>query len=173
MNLEAVVTITARLQSWAVIGAWALAARGYVRQTSDFDLMTTDRTALDEATWTDLSSGGYRIEVRRGDHEDPLAGVVRIQWRDFPIDLVVAKYKWQQAIIDRAETMTIETVALRVPRAADLILLKLFAGGHGDLHDIGRLLVIGPREELIAEVDAALGELPDEMRIRWAGLLLL
>jgi len=35
------------------------------------------------------------------------------------------------------------------------------------MHDIARLLDIGPREPLVAEVTAALSDLPEEMRARW------
>lgn len=41
MNYLLVADIAARLKSCAVVGAYALAARGYVRQTADFDLLTT------------------------------------------------------------------------------------------------------------------------------------
>jgi hypothetical protein len=170
VNLDLVARIANRLHSCAVVGAYALAARGYVRQTKDFDLMTTDRSALDTRLWNDVRHDGFEVDVRKGDLEDPLAGVVRFSG-DAPIDLVVAKYKWQQQVIERAEPMRVETATLRVPRTPDLILLKLFAGGYGDMHDIARLLDIGPREPLVAEVTAALSDLPEEMRGRWERLL--
>lgn len=170
MNLDLIQRITSRLRSCAVIGAYALAARGYVRQTRDFDLLTTDRTALDPKTWDDIRREGIRVDVRKGELDDPLAGVVRFE-SDSLIDLVVGKFKWQEALIDRAETVSVESTTLRIPRSADLILLKLFAGGAGDLHDIGALLEIGPREPLIKDVAAALADLPDEMHARWEAML--
>jgi hypothetical protein len=170
VNLDLIQRIVQRLRSYAVIGAYALAARGYVRQTRDFDLLTVDRAALDPKTWDDIRREGIRVDQRKGDAEDPLAGVVRFH-ADTLIDLVVAKYKWQDALIERAETLPVESTTLRIPRAADLILLKLFAGGPGDLHDIARLLEIGPRQRLIAQVAGALAELPDEMRTRWESMV--
>lgn len=170
MNLDLVARISSRLRSCAVVGAYALAARGYVRQTEDFDLMTADRAALETTLWNDIRQDGFAVDVRKGDFDDPLAGVVRFSG-DAAIDLVVAKYKWQQEVLDRAEEMRIETTTLRVPGTADLILLKLFAGGYGDMHDVARLLDIGPREPLVAEVTAALSQLPEEMRARWQRLL--
>lgn len=169
MNLELVSRVASRLQLYAVVGAYALAARGYVRQTADFDLMTTDPAALREETWEDLA--GIEIRVRKGDADDPLAGVVRIRSHDSSIDVVVARYRWQQAVIERAETMDVYGVELRIPKAADLILLKLFAGGYGDLHDVARLLETGERADLVTEVSTALTEMPDDMRQRWARLL--
>jgi hypothetical protein len=171
MNLELVARVASRLQSYAVVGAYALAARGYVRQTADFDMMTTDPAALRRETWEDLSNGGIEVRVRKGDADDPLAGVVRIRSHDSSIDVVVAKYRWQQTVIERAETIEVSGIDLRIPKTTDLILLKLFAGGYGDLHDVTRLLETRPREELLAEVDTALEGLPDEMRQRWERLV--
>jgi hypothetical protein len=166
MNLPLIADVVARLRSYAVIGAYALAARGYVRQTRDFDLMTTDRAALDASIWNDLSTRGLRAEVRKGDTDDPLAGVVRFSGT-MAIDIVVGKYRWQQEVIDRAEPMRFDDTTLMVPRTPDLIVLKLFAGGLGDAHDVIRLLDIGPRDTLIGEVNALLAPLPEEMRLRW------
>jgi hypothetical protein len=154
---------------YAVIGAVALAARGISRATLDVDLLTTDRKVLDDEFWSAVRAAGLSVEVRRGDADDPLAGVIRIGG-DEPIDLVVAKYIWQRDVVARAQSMEVRGLALPVPAARDLILLKLFAGGYGDLHDIARLLHIGPRE-LAADVSAALTDLPEEMRERWERLL--
>jgi hypothetical protein len=171
MNLELVARVASHLESYAVVGAYALAARGYVRQTADFDLMTTDPAALRTETWEDVARSGIEVSVRKGDADDPLAGVVRIRSHDSSIDVVVAKYRWQQSVIERAETIEVSGIELRIPKTADLILLKLFAGGYGDLHDVARLLETRPREELLTEVDTALAGLPDEMRQRWERLL--
>jgi hypothetical protein len=171
MNLPFVATVAKRLDGWAVIGAYALAARGYVRQTADLDLMTADSKALDESLWTDLRDQGARVEVRRGDFEDPLAGVVRLEAKNSSIDIVVARMRWQKAVIDRAEVMHIGSTNLNIVRASDLILLKLFAGGYSDLHDIRRLLDIESETDLVSEVTQSLADLPEEMRELWQRLL--
>lgn len=108
--------------------------------------------------------------MRAGDFDDPLAGVVRIGG-DEPIDVVVAKYKWQLDVIERAQPVRVRGLALPVPLTSDLILLKLFARGYKDLNDIRAVLDLGPRDQLVAEVTAALSELPEEMRERWELLL--
>lgn len=63
----------------ALIGAEALALRGVSRATLDRDLLTTDGRALDAALWTPLVDTGTNFEVRRGDADDPLAGIVRFR----------------------------------------------------------------------------------------------
>jgi hypothetical protein len=171
MNLDIVADIASRLSSCIVIGAYAVAARGFPRSTGDIDLMTTDRAALRDEKWADLIGRGFEVSVRKGDFEDPLAGVVRFKARDTSIDLVVAKYRWEQAVIDRAEVMQIGRITLRVPRTADLILLKLSAGGELDLMDVRRLLDVGSRQELSAEVTVAVEALPPEISERWQKLL--
>jgi len=57
---------------------------------------------------------------------------------------------------------------LRLPvvTAADLVLLKLAAGGSKDAWDIGRLLgVISPQE--VAEIEQRLGDLRRDARDLW------
>lgn len=54
-----------------------------------------------------------------------------------------------------------------VARAADLILLKLFAGGPQDAWDVTQLLAVPDRSALVAEVEAALPALPEDARQLW------
>jgi predicted nucleotidyltransferase len=171
MSLEGVVKVLDHAGvAYAVIGAAALAARGAARSTLDVDLLTTDRAVLTSSFWSLSSDVGDAIDVRKGDADDPLAGVVRIQGRE-PIDIVVGKYIWQRDVVQRAERLTVRGVSLPVVRRSDLILLKLFAGGYGDLHDVFRLLEVADRAETIAQVTHDLESLPREMRERWRQLL--
>jgi hypothetical protein len=61
---------------YALIGAHAMAARGYPRFTVDVDLLTTDPRVLDAAFWAALERDGTQVDARRGDADDPLGGVV-------------------------------------------------------------------------------------------------
>jgi hypothetical protein len=163
MNRELVAEIVRRLDSCAVIGAYALAARGYVRQTADFDLLTLYPPAMQPETWSDLLSL-VTIDIRTGDAFDPLLGVVRFTTIGESVDLVVGKHRWQQEVIDRAEPTRFDGFELRVPRIADLVLLKLYAGGYNDRYDIHRLLEIGPFDEVRTEVELRLHDLPTRCR---------
>ena len=156
---------------YAVIGAVAVAARGAPRSTLDFDLFTTDRRVLQPAIWNDLRDSGLDVDVRKGDFDDPLAGVVRIGSKAEQIDVIVGRYRWEQRVIERAETAEVEGLCLPVPQTSDLILLKLAAGGPIDQQDIIRLLAVGPREELVAEVNAKIRELPPEAASLWARIV--
>jgi hypothetical protein len=113
----------------ALIGAHAMAARGYPRFTVDVDLLTSDRRVLDPGVWTALQQAGGRVDARRGDADDPVAGVVHILLPDSTdVDVVVARWKWEADVIERADPMHVADVQIKVPRTSDLILLKLAAG---------------------------------------------
>jgi len=154
--------------SVALIGAAALAVRGVSRSTADIDLLTTSTRVLDPALWAELAPG-LTADVRRGDGSDPLAGIVRVSGagaRD--VDLVVAKGAWARDIVERAEQVA--GLPIRAARAADLILLKLYAGGSQDCWDIEQLLAAPDRPSLIADVDAHIEALPVAARTLWARL---
>ena len=55
---------------YALIGAHAMAARGYPRSTVDVDFLTADHRVLDPAVWTEITRSGGTVESRRGDHDD-------------------------------------------------------------------------------------------------------
>jgi hypothetical protein len=89
-------------------------------------LLTTDTRLLVFDTWTDLLGEGARADCRRGDDDDPLAGVTRIQLPDGTgIDVVVGRWKWELA-----------------------------AGGILALRDAAASLAIGDREALIHEIES-------------------
>ena len=146
---------------YALIGAAALAARGVARSTFDIDLLTVERRVLDAATWRSL---GDDVDIRRGDADDPLAGVVRVTLGDEqPVDIVVGRHAWQSRVIDRAERLG---AGAPVALARDLVLLKLYAGGSQDLWDITELLRHAPGS-LRAEVDEDVAALSENMREQW------
>jgi hypothetical protein len=174
MNIDPVRRVLDALQApYALIGAHALAARGYPRFTVDVDLLTTDARVLETDTWTSLAREGAQIDPRRGDDDDPLGGVVHILLADTTdIDIVVAKWHWEALVIDRAEPMEIATgVTIRVPRASDLILLKLAAGGFLDLRDAAALLEVGDRDALVRDVNATIADVRPDVRSLWNELL--
>jgi len=153
----------------ALIGAAALAASGVARSTLDLDLLTLDARVLDEAPWTSFRASGVDVEIRRGDADDPLAGVVRIAMAgERPVDIVLGRYAWQRRAVERALRLP---DGGRVVQARDLVLLKLYAGGAQDLWDIRQLVAALVGTSLVADVDADLGDLPPGARALWASAL--
>ena len=152
----------------ALIGALALSAYGVNRASADLDLFATDLSCLRPDLWAGLQSRGVAVQVRKGDLADPLAGVVRFQAPgETPIDVVVGKFAWQTRMLDRAEPVG----GILVVRAADLVLLKLYAGGLQDAWDVQQLLARPFRDDLVREVESRLSDLPARCRSLWRKIL--
>lgn len=168
MILELVVGVLESVKApYAVIGGQAVALRGHPRLTVDYDFLTTDRRVFERAVWTSLEGRGATIDVRKGDPDDPLAGVVHVTFEQRDADVVVGKWKWEQGVIDRAERLPLHGVSVPVPRTSDLILLKVSAGGYLDLQDVYALLHAGSREQLVQEVGEFITALPADAQASW------
>lgn len=153
---------------YALIGAHAMAARGYPRFTVDVDFLTTDSQVLNPSEWAGLVRAGAAVEVRRGDDDDPLAGVVHIALPDgAEVDVIVGRWKWEADVIARADAMQVGTMNVLVPRLADLVLLKVAAGGHLDLRDAVVLLTLGDRDALVQEVESRLADVRPQVDEAW------
>ena len=152
----------------ALIGAGALAVHGVSRSTYDIDLLATSTRLLEDAVWAPMVEEGVTVDVRRGDASDPLRGVVRLQQTtERDVDVVVGRQRWQQDVLARARPLQILGCEVPVVLKSDLILLKLFAGGHQDLWDIEQLLAT-VEPDVFDAVDASMFQLPDDCRIQWA-----
>ena len=150
----------------ALIGAAAMGAHGVSRATVDQDLLVVDPRVLDATLWRDLSD--VSIDIRRGSDDDPLAGVIRFRLsgaRD--VDVVVGRAAWQREVIERATPVRLGTRDIPVVTAADLILLKLFAGGSQDKWDIEQLLATDSSGALRTQVESRLAMLPRACRVLW------
>ena len=132
------------------------------------DFLTTDRRVLQRDIWKSLEDEGATVDPRQGDFDDPLAGVVHIRLgAGDEVDVVVAKWKWEEGVISRAERLDVGGVHVPVPRTSDLVLLKLSAGGALDLQDVVVLLAVGDRERLVREVEDNISNLSAEAVDAW------
>jgi len=172
MSLLALVAATLRQHrtSFAVIGAAAMAVHGFARSTEDLDLLAIDPACLDHAWWSTVSEHGVSVDVRRGDDDDPLAGVVRFMLApEQPLDLVVGKGGWAAGVLQRAVETPLADTTVAVATRADLILLKLYAGGLQDAWDIRQLLALPG--DVLPDVETRLGALPARCRRLWDRIL--
>ena len=166
-----VALLRSRSTPFALIGAAAMAVHGVSRSTRDLDLFVVARECLFPAYWDSLRTAEVDVNIQEGDTEDPLAGVVRLTAADQPpVDLVVGKPAWQAEILSRATEAEIEGISVPVADRADLILLKLYAGGPQDAWDIQQLLACEERSAVIREVERHLEALPEECRALWTRL---
>jgi hypothetical protein len=153
----------------ALIGAAALAARGIARSTFDIDVLTVDSRVLAPALGDDLRAHRVTIDIRTGDAEDPLGGVVRIDAaEERPVDIILGKHAWHIRALERADRFSDSPP---VVAARDLVLLKLYAGGTQDLWDVRELLQLPGAERLIRDVNEDLEHLPAGMRVLWSQLI--
>lgn len=158
----------------ALIGAGALATVGASRSTVDLDFLVVEARILDETFWAGQLPEAISVRIRKGRPEAPLAGLVHIsRTGDRPVDLVVGRDAWQREILQRAPALPFLGTHVPIALAADLVLLKLYAGGLQDAWDIQQLLASDPKLALAVapQVATRLESLPPRCRELWGDLL--
>lgn len=152
---------------YALIGGRAVAVRGYPRMTLDYDFLTSDSRILEPGIWQTLEAEGVQVDRRRGEFDDPIAGVVHITFEDgVEADVLLAKWKWEAEILERAEPLDLGGAIVPVPITSDLILLKLAAGGPIDLQDVIALVTMD-RARLMSEVDEKVHRVLPDVSDAW------
>ena len=131
---EAVLAVLARHQLDAVvIGAVALAAHHYVRQTDDLDLGVNADLPTLRAVVISLREAGLDVELREPDGADPLGGVIDVSG-DFGLVQIISYAGRFPAVIEdavRLSTLVVrEDSPLKIVPIPHPIALKLYAGGH-------------------------------------------
>jgi hypothetical protein len=149
-TIEIAVEVTTLLSSHgaksAVIGAVALAVRGYTRATADLDLGTvTDATRVLPLIAAELTRRGYDVDLSEPDADDPLGGVLTVRSKDADTVQVVNYLNpwngWAEVgkeAIDTAEPNALQSLA--VVDVPHLVALKLYAGGRKSQLDVLELL---------------------------------
>ena len=145
-----------------------MAAHGVACSTADLDLLATAPDLLTPQHWDDIRRQGVTVKIHPGDADDPLSGVIRFSGpgeRD--VDLVVGRGGWQEGVVARAQRVFLLDTSLPVVEPADLVLLKLYAGGPQDAWDIQQLLADDSRAATIAAVNERIVELPAACLALW------
>jgi len=130
---------------YMVIGALAVSYHGVPRATNDSDaavwLHGTRTTEADLAKR--ISEAGFRVEIKLGDIEDPIVGVIAVQDRfGNMLDLILGIRGMDPAASQRAVDTTLLDAQVRIVGIEDLIAMKLFAGGSQDLDDVRGILQV-------------------------------
>ena len=157
---EKVIAILSRHRVDAVvIGAAALAAHHYVRQTEDLDLGVNAELKTLRAVCDSLRLAGFAAELREPDGTDPLGGVIDVSGPFGLVQIISYAGRFPAVIEDAVRSATLvvrQGSPLRITPLPQLIALKLYAGGHKSKADIVELLVRNPGLNL-EEVRAACG----------------
>ena len=133
----------------ALMGGLAVAAWGAPRATEDIDLLAdlSPSQELDAA----LRARDFEPEWRRGAPDDPIPLLLRLRSPSGPeIDVVCTTRAWEREMLSRSIRLRLsEGLEIPVVALEDLIVLKLMAGGPGDMADVADLLErAGPLPEL-------------------------
>ena len=157
---------------FAIVGAAAVTVHGVPRTSQAVEVLVADTIALSAMTWEPLHTAGIGVVVHRGDTRDPYVGVTHLADRaEGSVDVLVGRAAWQHRVLDRATPRALAGTVAPVAAAADIILLKLYAGGPEDAYDVEQLLTAGDRDARIAEVQMSLGVLPVESQRLWARIV--
>lgn len=136
-----------------VIGAVALAAHRYVRNTEDIDLGVDADLPEMRKLVTVFREAGFGVDFNEPDGADPLGGVIDVSGTFGLVQIVSFSGRFPLVIRDAlaAEDVRIRPgSALRLVPIAQLVALKLYAGGSGSKADIIELLRRNPEADLDA-----------------------
>lgn len=134
-----------------VIGAVALAAHHYVRQTDDIDLGVNADLPTLRAVAKALQQAGFKADLREPDGNDPLGGVIDVTGDFGVIQIVSFANRFPVVIEDAVRDATLvvrEGSPLRLVPIPQLVALKLYAGGYKAKADIVELLARNPDADL-------------------------
>lgn len=117
-----------------MIGGVSLAVHGAPRYSDGLDILVTDTRVLGRTFW--VGADITPTDIRRGDTEDPLAGVIDFppEPGKIPVQIIVGKGYAPIVALETAEANPALPCAVASPLG--LALLKLEAGGIRDLQDL-------------------------------------
>jgi len=143
-----------------VIGAVALAAYHYVRQTEDIDLGVNANPTQLLALARLLETKGYSVECRTPDGDDPLGGVIDVRGPFGLLQIISFDGRFPAVIEDALKVSKLvvrKGSPLKIVPLPHLIALKLYAGGHKSKADIVELLIRNPDLDLESVKKLCLG----------------
>ncbi len=136
-----------------VIGGVALAAHRYVRHTEDIDLGVDADVPKMQALAAVLRGEGFVVDFHEPDGDDPLGGVMDISGSFGLVQVVSFANRFPAVIRDALASEEVRirpgSALLLVP-LAQLVALKLYAGGTSSKSDIIELLRRNPEADLDA-----------------------
>ena len=134
-----------------VIGAVALAAHNYVRQTEDIDLGVNADLATMRNLAAALREHRFAVELREPDAQDPLGGVIDVSGSFGLVQIISFAGRFPAVIndaIERSKLVVRPSSELRLAPIPHLVALKLYAGGYKSKADIIELLRRNPGIDL-------------------------
>lgn len=146
------------VQSYVLVGGFAVSAWGVTRATRDIDLAVALGGSDPAGLATHLGA-----DYRPGNPDDPLRGVFRMEvhvgGQVVPVQLIVLPQKWTELVFRGVETLSVLDCRVPVVNWQALVLLKLYAGGPTDLQDARNIVAVrqpspAERKALVAQAEA-------------------
>ncbi len=157
--------LDARGLRWFVFGAQAVAVRGAPRATQDIDITVEVDRAEVPALMTALQAEGLRHRYPDIADERMTGGAVLplSHPSGMEVDLVLAGSGLEALALGRATRCAIDSVAVPVAHATDLVVMKILAGRGKDLDDVRAVLAGGEVDltevrDLLRQLEQALGQ---------------
>ena len=134
--LDAVEVLHREKIDYAVIGAFALSAHGFVRASTDVDVLLFTTPQHLTKLRTRFQRSGFDTELRHGETDDPIPTMLILSdGHDNHVDLLGGLRGMDPAIFSRTVEVPFMGVNLRIVGREDFIAMKCFAGGPQDILD--------------------------------------
>jgi predicted nucleotidyltransferase len=161
--LDVIDVLDKRHIHYAIVGAFAASFYGLVRASLDADAVISIHTSKEAADLCqDLKAQGLSIEHRKGDPDDPIAGVINIQdCFHNRVDLLIGIHGMTQEVFHRVEQAQFMGSTIKIVSLEDFIAMKIFAGSPRDIQDvIGVMEVSGDKinADLLRGLSAQYGD---------------
>ena len=134
--LDAVEILQRENIDYAVIGAFALAAHGVVRASTDVDaLLYATRQQLAKLR-PQFDRAGFATQLRRGDADDPIPAMLSLRdGFDNRVDLLGGLRGMDPPLFSRTVEVPFMGLNLHIVGREDFIAIKCFTGGPQDILD--------------------------------------
>ena len=138
--------LNAERVDYLLIGAYAMAARGFPRATMDIDIWVKPSTANASAVWKALERFGAPLQGVTVDDftKDDVIFQIGVAPRRIDIITGVSALNFDETI-ERAIEVEIEGLKVLIPSVSDLIVNKKATGRTKDLADVETLQTITDR----------------------------
>jgi len=133
---------------YAVIGAMAVSCYGVIRSSLDADAIIRimkDRDNLDKLRRV-FKGAGLNVVIKKGNHEDPLLGVILIEDRyGNHVDLLLGIKGVDNDLFKRVARIEFRGETINMVSVEDLIVMKIYAGSSKDLADVQGILAVSKK----------------------------
>jgi hypothetical protein len=142
--LDVIEFLNKRNIAYAIIGAFAASFYGVIRASLDADAVISILTPQDTADFClNLKSLGLNAVYRKGDGEDPIAGVINIEDHFLNrVDLLMGIRGMKQETFFRCQEAQFMGVSIKIVSIEDFIALKIFAGSPKDIGDVMGVMAV-------------------------------